>query len=312
MKRIKKISIIFVLLLLVGGLVACNKNDNNKPEDKTIKVYTRDTTSGTRDGFMSGIGLKEAVADDSKLVAGVITTDGNGQMINYLKGDEFGIGYISLSSLATSTLKGLKYDNVDPTEANVISGTYKLTRNFNYIIRSEFANEKEEQLIKAFVAYMTTQEGKAVIKSKGGIVSVSADDPTWESIKGNHPVTAEDNKGITLNFGGSTSVESVSKALSQAFSEIAGNFVPAHNHGGSGDAYKRTQGSEKDSANGIHIGFLSRELKTDEAAASDTSGLLAIDAIVAVVNSKNELSAITKDLLQKIYTGQITKWSEVK
>lgn len=68
-----------------------------------------------------------------------------------------------------------------------------------------------------------------------------------------------------------------------------GNFKPEHNHGGSGDAYKFTQGAEKDSTSKLDIGFLSRELNSSEVASENTAGLICVDAIVAVTNQKNPI-----------------------
>ena len=86
-----------------------------------------------------------------------------------------------------------------------------------------------------------------------------------------------------------------------------------HNHTGSGAAYKGTQGSNMNTVNGMHIGFLSRELKTDEVAAEGTSGLICKDGIVVCVNSKNTLiSNITKETLKKIYESETITWSEIK
>lgn len=303
---------ILLLIVLLGSLfmVGCNKGSEN-PD---IKVYTRDTTSGTRDGFFSTISFKDAVSDNTKLVEGYIEVEGNGQMISALKNDKYGIGYISLSSLGSSTLKGLNYNGVSPTEENVISGEYKLTRNFNYAIRSEFSNEKEKQIVEAFVAYMNTIEGKAVIKGADGIVEIKDTDKSWLEIKDNYPIIDEDNSNITIKFGGSTSVEKVAKALSSEFSTKCGNFIVEHEHTGSGDAYKRVQGAEANGSNSLHIGFASREFKldSDEMLEENTYGLVCVDAIVVVVNKDNELMSITGEMLKDIYNGTILKWQDLK
>lgn len=309
----KKVFYLVVALLFVVGLASCG-DKGNQVENPEIKVYTRDTTSGTRDGFFSTIGFKDAVSDNTVLVAGYVEVEGNGQMITAVKNDKYGVGYISLSSLEDSGLRGLSYEGVEPTEANVINETYKLTRNFNYAIRNDFDNETEEALVKAFVAYMGTKEGKAAIKGADGIVEIKNTDPSWDDIKADHPVTAQDNSGVTIKFGGSTSVEKVAKALSAEFSPKSGDFVVEHEHTGSGDAFKRAQGSEKDGANKIHIGFASREFKlTDsEQLAEGTYGKLCTDAIVAVVNNDNDFSAVTGEILTKMYNGTFTKWEDVK
>ena len=56
MKKI--ITLTFLLLITLCGLVGCSDKEFN-PESE-IKLYTRDTTSGTRDGFFKGIVLSHA------------------------------------------------------------------------------------------------------------------------------------------------------------------------------------------------------------------------------------------------------------
>jgi len=300
----------FVTILLFVPLVALASC--GKTSDPAISVYTRDTTSGTRDGFMSAIGYSEAKSDNSKLAPGYIQVASNGDMISSLKNDENGLGYISLSTLSTSTLTGLSYESVKPSESSVLDGTYKMTRNFNYIVRDTYKDEKVASIVAAYRAFLSTSDAKATMKQLGGILSIASSDPTWASIKANYPVAAEDNKAITIHFGGSTSVEEMAKALSKEFSPLCGNFVSEHNHTGSGDAYKRTQGSDKDSASALDIAFASREFSSSEAAAKGTTGKMCTDAIVAAVNAKNtKISNITAASLKGIYSGTITKWSQL-
>lgn len=118
---------------------------------------------------------------------------------------------------------------------------------------------------------------------------------------------------VTLNFGGSTSVEKIAKALTQSFDEECKYFNANHNHTGSGDAFKYTQGSEKNSATQLDVGFLSRDLKVEtEAAALGTSGLICKDGIVAVVNAGNtRVENLTKNQLITIYSTANIKWADV-
>jgi phosphate transport system substrate-binding protein len=299
---------ILALVLPLLALASCGKN-----ADAAISVYTRDTTSGTRDGFMSAIGYSEAKTDNSKLAAGYVQVASNGDMIASLKNDVNGIGYISLSTLSESGLTGLAYEKIVPNEANVLNNTYKMTRNFNYIVRASYANDTMKDIVSAYLAFLTTSDAKATMKEKGGILTIASTDPSWASLKANYPVCAQDNKAITLHFGGSTSVQEMAKALSQEFSPLCGNFVAEHNHTGSGDAYKRTQGADKDSSSALDIAFASREFNaTSEPAAAGTTGKMCTDAIVSVVNKNNtKITAITAAQLKGIYSGTLTKWSEL-
>ncbi len=306
MKNILRLFAICILSFgLIFGLTGCGS------KEETIKVYTRDQASGTRNGFFLGIGFDEAEKDNTPLVKGYIEVLENGSMISSIKNDENGIGYISLSTLEGSSLKGLAFNGVNPTEENILNGTYALKRNFNYCIRESYSNDTNRQIVEAFIAYLGTIEGKSTIVEKGGIISVNSSDPSWVDIKDNYPVASLDNSNITIKIGGSTSVNSMVKALMIEFSSKCGNFQFEQNATGSGDAYKRTNGSEKDGPNACDIGFASREFKSNETMNDSLKGQMCIDAIVVVVNSKNKVNAITAEEVKKIYDGTITTWSKL-
>lgn len=164
----------------------------NAQDTATISRYTRDTASGTRDGFFSAIGYKDAVADDSKL-PGAATVTSNGDMIAKIKNDENGIGYISLASLEGSTLTGLKCEGVEASEVTVIDGTYKLSRNFNYITRTAAdSTESKWEVLSAFLLYMTSREALTIIASNDGILtSKISEAKTWNQIKNENPTVKE-------------------------------------------------------------------------------------------------------------------------
>jgi phosphate transport system substrate-binding protein len=308
----KKIIFVFALLLTMF-VAACQKSDEFNLDAK-ITVYTRDTTSGTRDGFMNGIGFSEAAKNDSVLVTGYVIRD-NTAILNAMTIDEYGVGYISLSSL-NDTVKGLHFNGVAPTEANVINNTYQLKRPFMWMIRADGdfpggANSTVEQLVKAFVAFLGTSDAADIINNAGAIALPTS--VTWDSIKNQHPITQQNNSGVTVRFGGSDSIQKVAEALTQAFTAKAGNFVAEHDHTGSGDGWKRTNGDTKDQTVGKDVGFSSRPFTTTELAnvTSSQTGQLAWDAIVAIVHLSNPISNITADSLKKIYNGTFGTWADV-
>ncbi|MDD3122173.1 MAG: substrate-binding domain-containing protein [Candidatus Izemoplasmatales bacterium] len=322
----KKILVTFSLIFVMLGVVACSNDTTTTTatttttstaasfdQTKNITVYTRDTTSGTREAFFKGIGFDEATGDNTVLVSSYVEVDGNGSMITSVTNDVFGIGYISLASLSDTTLIGLNFEGVVASKANVLNGTYGLQRPFNYMVRLDWTGmETEHQIVNAFVAYMSTVDGKATISNKHGILETSTTDKLWDEIKSNYEVCSLDNSAVTINFGGSTSVESIAKALSAEFSTKCGNFIAEHNHTGSGDAYLRVQGTESMGANKLHIGFASRDFKSSEAAAEGTTGRICLDAVVVVVNANNPLlSNLTASDLKKIFGGETTIWSQL-
>jgi phosphate transport system substrate-binding protein len=306
----KKISFVLITVLAVLTLSACGGSDNEGFDtSKNITVYTRDTSSGTRTGFMAGIDYSEAAEDDSLLVDGFVIKDNTG-ILTSMATDEYGIGYISLASL-DSTVKGLFFEGVEPSIANVINDTYELKRPFNYILREDgdFGSEEEEQISKAFIAFLGTIDGADIISDEGAVSLDSTQ--LWDDIKADYAICSEDNSSITIKFGGSDSIEKIAKALTEAFAPKCGDFVPEHDHTGSSDGFKRTQGSEKDGDNAKHIGFASRPFKDTEVGADDTQGQLAWDAIVAIVHLDNDLVNVTAIDSKKIYSGEFTTWEDM-
>jgi phosphate transport system substrate-binding protein len=303
----KKLILTFSLLM-VGLLVSCSSG-SDWDATSNITVYTRDTSSGTRAGFMGGIGFDEAAEDDSLLVEGFVTKDNTG-IYSAMSIDQYGIGYISLASL-DDTVKGLKFDNVEPNIANVINNTYALKRPFNYVTRSldDYANDRERDISLAFIAFLQTTDGADIITNEGAIPLPSTE--SWDDIKDQYPICTQDNSDITIKFGGSDSIEKIALALTAAFSPKCGDFIPEHDHTGSSDGYKRTQGSEKDGDNYKHVGFASRPFKDSETGSEGTQGQLAWDAIVAIVHLNNELSNVSAEDLKKIYRGDYTTWDQI-
>lgn len=324
------------LLLLPLGFIAClslfgcNNNQDSSSEQgssdqitssfdtsKNIKVYTRNTSSGTRDGFFTALGWKEAIKSDAVLVESKAIVTGNGDMITKIQNDEYGIGYISLSSLEGSNLKGLDFEGVEPTEENVINGSYTLSRNFNYILRQDSdMSENEQDLVYSFLKYINTVEGASIIGGQDGILT-NIPDKTWSEVIASDArvkATVEKTGSKTMiNLGGSTSVQNVAKALAEAFEEVCPTFAFKQNHTGSGDAYSRTQGDEKNGVNKLHIGFLSREIELEgsEPAVAGTYGTICKDGIVAVVNAENTLESVTAMDLRKMYDGTFSTWSQI-
>lgn len=308
----KKLSLLTIALFLVIGLAACGGTDteeNTWDETSSIQVYTRDTSSGTRAGFFGGIGFDEAETDNSVLADGFVTKDNTG-ILTSMSIDEYGIGYVSLASV-DETVKGLSYEGVEPSIQNVINDTYGLKRPFNYVLRDldDYATDAEKELSLAFIAFLGTTDGADIITDKGAVPLASTE--SWDDIKDQYSICSEDNSSVVIKFGGSDSIQKIAEALTADFAPKCGNFTPDHNHTGSSDGFKRTQGSEKDGSNAIHVGFASRPFKDTEVGTDGTQGQLAWDAIVAIVHVDNQVDNVTAETLKKIFSGEYTTWDEV-
>ena len=308
----------FFRLMIVGlilslGLVGCSTAETPIEEDNqvtgTINVYTRDASSGTRGAFEEFIKLED------NLTVSAIEVTGNGDMAVKVGEDLNGIGYVSLTTdFGANGITPLKYNGVEATEENVINKSYELARPFEFVTRAsgDFASDDQELVTLAFADFlMNSVEGREVVFAAGGIVDVDAG-TAWDSLKVNHPVLTKDLSSIVLKTGGSTSVEKTLKAALETFQALTGVQFEM-NHTGSSDGFKRTLGSEKDSANAIDIGFASRYFKSEETIdLGAATGIYCMDAIVLVVNDENTLiSDSNQELIFNIFSGAISSWEEV-
>lgn len=309
----KKIILLTISVLTIFVLSGCVSEFDST---ETINVYTRDTESGTREAFFKGIGFEDAAEDDALLIATKTVVSGNSDMISKIKADQFGMGYISLSSLESSGLTGLTYNGIEATETNVLNDTYGLKRPFNYMARisGDYISVEVENIVAAIVAYLGTQEGKAIIIENGGVVEISNADPMWSSISSEYLVCSIDNSSVDINIGGSTSVGKIAKAITADFKGKCGNFNPIHNHEGSSAAYKGTQKADTkdDAATKLDLGFSSRGFKDTETGAPGTYGNICWDAVVAVVNESNTMiTNITGLKLKQVYEGSVPTWDKL-
>lgn len=111
----------------------------------------------------------------------------------------------------------------------------------------------------------------------------------------------EGQQSITVN--GSTSVQPLAEELAKAFKANNPNVKIDIQGGGSGVGIK----SANDGI--VDIGMSSRDLKTEEKTLQEFK--IAIDGIAVVVNPANNAANLTMEQIQKIYTGEITDWSQV-
>ena len=108
----------------------------------------------------------------------------------------------------------------------------------------------------------------------------------------------------TVTTDGSTSMEKVIGSLGEAFQNETGNSF-TYNPTGSGSGIQAVKEGRCD------IGLSSRDLKEEEKADGLNATVLAYDGIAIIVNPENPVSDLDVETIAKIYTGEITNWSEV-
>lgn len=109
----------------------------------------------------------------------------------------------------------------------------------------------------------------------------------------------------TVSTDGSTSMEKVIGALSESYMAANKDVTVNYNPTGSGAGITAVQEGTCD------IGLSSRALKDEEKAGGLTETIVALDGIAVIVNADSKVEDLTVEQIAKIFTGEITDWSEV-
>jgi phosphate transport system substrate-binding protein len=109
----------------------------------------------------------------------------------------------------------------------------------------------------------------------------------------------------TIVIAGSTSVQPLSEELAEVFMNEHQDVDIEIQGGGSGQGIKAVQSGIAD------LGALSRELTDEEKASTPEVYVIANDGVAVIVNPKTKVDNLTLEQLKKIFTGEITDWSQV-
>ena len=109
----------------------------------------------------------------------------------------------------------------------------------------------------------------------------------------------------SVSTNGSTSMEKVIGALSEQFMADNSGVSVTYDPTGSG------AGIEAASNGSADIGLASRALKDEEKAGGLTETVVALDGIAVIVNADSKVEDLSVEQIAKIFTGEITDWSEV-
>ena len=119
------------------------------------------------------------------------------------------------------------------------------------------------------------------------------------------PAEATADLSGSISMVGSTSMEKLANALSEAFMEEYPDVTVTAEFVGSGAGIEAVTNGTAD------IGNSSRSLKDEEKAAGVVENIVAIDGIAVCVDPANEVADLTKEQLTNIYNGTVTNWKEV-
>lgn len=158
--------------------------------------------------------------------------------------------------------------------------------------------------ILAVTALVACGNGDAATAQPSAVESSAAESTVAESSAAAPAETTTDLSG-SISMVGSTSMEKLANALSEAFMEEHPDVTVTAEFVGSGAGIEAVTNGTTDIDNS------SRSLKDEEKAAGVVENVVAIDGIAVCVDPANEVADLTKEQLTNIYNGTVTNWKEV-
>jgi len=128
--------------------------------DAPVVVIGREAGSGTRDGFESVTGTKDACQYRQELTS-------TGDVITTVSQNPDAIGYASLAAVG-DTVKTLTVGGVEPTEDTVKDGSYAIQRPFVLVTREGTAMSETAQ---AFLDFALSKDSAGLIARAGAVAA---------------------------------------------------------------------------------------------------------------------------------------------
>ena len=262
---------------------------SNFDDRREITVVSRESGSGTRSAFIELTGVEVRDGDTTTDMTSPEAVIGNGTnvIMTNVAGDTYAIGYISTGSV-DDTIKTVSIDGVEPTQATILNGNYKLARPFIVVTMDNLSAVAQD-----FLDFIISAEGQEIIAEK--YVPIDQNAPSFESNRASG----------TIVIGGSTSVSPVIEVLAEAYQEInLEASIEVHATGSGAGITGAIDGV-------VDIGMSSREIKDSEMESLYQQITIAIDGIAVIVNKDNPLNNLTLEEVREIFVAEKTRWSDV-
>lgn len=284
----KKVMGILMSMVMVCGLASCASAAFDPAGE--ITVVSREEGSGTRGAFVELLNVEKKDDAGNKIdytTEEAIITNNTAVMMTTVAGNENAVGYLSLGSL-NDTVKAVKVEGVEATVANIQNGTYKVSRPFNIATGAQVSEVAQD-----FIGYILSAEGQAVVAENGYIPMENAAAYAGSQIAGK------------IVVAGSSSVTPVMEKLKEAYAAVNPNAEIEIQQSDSTTGMKSV-------IDGIcDIGMASRAVKDSELEAGLNATVIAMDGIAIILNVENTTESLTAEQIEKIFTGELTAWSEV-
>ncbi len=166
---------------------------------------------------------------------------------------------------------------------------------------------KIKRILTAFLALAMTAAVMTGCQSNDGSSSSSNSSESSSSQSSSENSNSESNTSLsgTVATNGSTSMEKVIGALSEQFMKDNSGVKVSYDPTGSGTGIEAVKTGSCD------IGLSSRALKDEEVEAGLKGTTVALDGIAIIVNENSKIEDLSVDEIAKIFTGEVTDWSEV-
>ncbi len=187
-----------------------------------------------------------------------------------------------------SNAHALDLDGVEASEDNVLNGTYSISRNLVLVTNGEPSGN-----VAAFLSWVTSEEGQKIL----GEEFVKLTEYTTE-------IEPTESGDTVLTLGGSTSLSETADKLAAAYMEKYDFMTVTVQGGGSGAGESQCLSGEFD------IGMLSRDLSDSGREQGFVDHMIGQDGVAVIANVEG-VEGLTTAQVAKIFSGEITNWSEV-
>ena len=279
------------ILALAAALMGCWRAEDS------IVAYGRENNSGTYMYF------KEHVLEDEDFAANVQTLPGTAAVINAVSKDRRSIGYGGVAYGKGVRILRVKKDDaspaVEPTQENVLRGTYPISRSLYFYTVGE-----PQGALKHFVDWVRGADGQKVCAEVGYF-------PLPEDRRA-AAVGAPPEGKHTITIKGSDTMVILGGRWAESYMRKYANLVIQITGGGSGTGIKALIDGE------THVCQASRPIKPKEKemvkarhGKDPVEFSVALDGVTVFVHEANPIRELTLGQIKSIYTGKTRKWGEL-
>jgi phosphate transport system substrate-binding protein len=275
------LTVLTITILTTTMFSGCTQQTS---EGLQIVLIGRDSTSGTREFFF------EHVMNKENFSANLQEKNSNGGVYQAVTQTPGAIGYVGLGYV-DARVKAISINNIAPTVANVLAGTYPISREL-YM----FTKGNATGIAREFIEYLQSTEGQAIVQEEGFV-----------PLEGTQPYNSNGKTlSGTLQLGGSTTVFPIAEQAKDSFMAIYPDVTVIVSSTGSGAGITAvSQGT-------VDIGMASRDLQPSESTLGLVKHVVAKDGIAVIVNTSNTyVTDLTLAQVKAIYQGNVTNWIDV-